>query len=826
MKYLRTKLSKLSSSLVIAGIGVLSMQAHSATGSFSAADLALRMEAIPTLQNGRAATEVLFFSPNDYVVLMSDATTARDVISQGRIPVVFSGDFAGIKGNIDTQGRFSIISGLGMPTSSTGFVVNYKASLVNSDGSLTEIASGFEKIQDNAPVLTPISISNTYVVGLSTQTPVGIVVTDQDLNDKATIAVEVKPRNGTVAINGDRAIYTPNLGFIGTDTFSVLAIDRYGAVGFKEITINVVNAVKPFADGVIFEVNPTTVDGHNYAEVLPLGMTEGVQVVHDRAQAAGVVAQGKTPVLIEIGGYPDVIKSVNIDNFATYLFPLGAAKAAGYQFSYKVTALDAAGVNLSTRSGVQVIKDAAPTLTPLTTTAAYIVGGPGTTPQAEFGVTATDKDPNDSVTLTVDTAPINGALDLSKPGKAVYTPKPGFFGADKFIVRATDSFGAFTVSTQYVNVVNGGVIESSITAPVKVSGFTPFTAGLALKLVNTKDASNIGSVQWQRQPAGGGDWAPAGTGVTLKATLTESGKFNYRAVVTNKWSQAQSETNIVQLEGITAPLPNLKLVSRMSTNVAPSNVNLTLMPVAAVDAEIMGKSKLTYTWTYPDTVQGKFSGTSANMLIPQQGVYEFNVKVTDALGRSADYPATVEILLVAPDLFTMELRKAQLYEREPMSYSIRAGLRLGAKGDTVSTYTLKIDDTVVGTPSNVMPRFIAGVPAGAHTISLSYESANGSRGSKSVQVNVAQNQPPVCTMTKTEYAKYMVTKVAATCKDNDGKLKGYQWIVDDVVQKSGASSIMVNMKDRTDSANVVFKALDDSGAIGGFETTVTKPVMP
>jgi hypothetical protein len=361
---------------------------------------------------------------------------------------------------------------------------------------------------------------------------------------------------------------------------------------------------------------------------------------------------------------------------------------------------------------------------------------------------------------------------------------------------------------------------------VKVSGYTPFTAGLALKLVNTKDASNIGSVQWQRQPAGGGDWAPAGTGVTLKATLTESGKFNYRAVVTNKWSQAQSETNIVQLEGITAPLPNLKLVSRMSTNVAPSNVNLTLMPVAAVDSEILGKSKLTYTWTYPDTVQGKFSGTSANMLIPRQGVYEFNVKVTDALGRSADYPATVEILLVAPDLFTMELRKAQLYEREPMSYSIRAGLRLGAKGDTVSTYTLKIDDTVVGTPSNVMPRFIAGVPAGAHTISLSYESANGSRGSKSVQVNVAQNQPPVCTMTKTEYAKYMATKVAASCKDNDGKLKGYQWIVDDVVQKSGSSSIIVNMKERTDSANVVFKALDDSGGIGGFETTVTKPVMP
>jgi hypothetical protein len=300
--------------------------------------------------------------------------------------------------------------------------------------------------------------------------------------------------------------------------------------------------VTAFNDGVIFEVSPAIVDGHNFAAVVPVGMTPGIQVVHDRAQAAGVVAQGKTPVLVEIGGYAEVIKSVNVDNFASYLFQLGAPKATGYQFSYKVTALDAAGVNLSTRSGVQVIKDAAPTLTPLTTTAAYIVGGPGTTPQAEFGLLGyRHADTMTRVTLSVDTAPTNGTLDLSKPGKAIYTPKPGFFGGDKFIVRATDGFGAFTVSTQYVNVVNGGVIESSITAPVKVSGYTPFTAGLALKLTDPKNSSNIGSVQWQRQPAGGGDWAPAGTGVTLKATLTESGKFNYRAVVTNKWSQAQSD---------------------------------------------------------------------------------------------------------------------------------------------------------------------------------------------------------------------------------------------------------------------------------------------
>ena len=228
----------------------------------------------------------------------------------------------------------------------------------------------------------------------------------------------------------------------------------------------------------------------------------------------------------------------------------------------------------------------------------------------------------------------------------------------------------------------------------------------------------------------------------------------------------------------------------------------------------------------PDTVQGKFIGTSANMVIPQQGVYQFNVKVTDAQGRSADYPATVEILLVAPDVFTMTLSKAQVYEREPMSYAIRSGLKLGAKGDKVNTYTLRIDDTVVGTPSAVMPRMITGVPAGAHTISLSYDSASGSHGSKSVQVNVAQNQPPVCTMTKTEYAKYMVTRVAAACKDNDGKIKGYQWVIDNVVQKSGSNSIIVNMKGRTDSANVVFKALDDSGAISSYETNVTPPAMP
>lgn len=78
-------------------------------------------------------------------------------------------------------------------------------------------------------------------------------------------------------------------------------------------------------------------EGKSVAAVNSVVVVPGVQVVHDRTQASGVVAQGKIPVLVEIGGYPDVIKSVNVDNFATYMF-LGAAKPSGYQFSYKVTA--------------------------------------------------------------------------------------------------------------------------------------------------------------------------------------------------------------------------------------------------------------------------------------------------------------------------------------------------------------------------------------------------------------------------------------------------------------------------------------------------------
>lgn len=85
----------------------------------------------------------------------------------------------------------------------------------------------------NAQKIAPAATNDTYKTGLNHSLTVdapGLLSNDTDANGNATLSVQTaptnNPSNGTVVLNSDGSFsYTPNNGFVGTDTFTYRVCD-------------------------------------------------------------------------------------------------------------------------------------------------------------------------------------------------------------------------------------------------------------------------------------------------------------------------------------------------------------------------------------------------------------------------------------------------------------------------------------------------------------------------------------------------------------------------------------------------------------------------
>lgn len=72
--------------------------------------------------------------------------------------------------------------------------------------------------RDVVPTCTPLSPTVQH------NEPAALALTCTDLNnDPITISIETPPANGSVTLNGNRAVYTPNAGHVGADSFTYKA---------------------------------------------------------------------------------------------------------------------------------------------------------------------------------------------------------------------------------------------------------------------------------------------------------------------------------------------------------------------------------------------------------------------------------------------------------------------------------------------------------------------------------------------------------------------------------------------------------------------------
>ena len=97
--------------------------------------------------------------------------------------------------------------------------------------------SPFQSIYNLSPIVAPDSVTTAF----NTAATIAVLANDTDPDgDTLSISSVTNGTNGTVLISGTNAVYTPNAGFVGSDSFTYMASDGKGgtATGTVSVTVN------------------------------------------------------------------------------------------------------------------------------------------------------------------------------------------------------------------------------------------------------------------------------------------------------------------------------------------------------------------------------------------------------------------------------------------------------------------------------------------------------------------------------------------------------------------------------------------------------------
>ncbi|MBP2000088.1 C4-type Zn-finger protein [Paenibacillus shirakamiensis] len=270
-------------------------------------------------------------------------------------------------------------------------------------------------IIDQPPVTQDVKISTPANIAVNG----AVIATDPDGNP-LTFTLNSSPANGTVTVNPDGTFtYTPNPGYIGPDSFTVLVSDGKGGTALSTVSVNVFN-LPPVATGTTVNTLESVPVNGAVTAVDPEGGPVTFTLLSPPVNGTVVVNPDGTFTYTPNPGF------VGQDSFSVLATDsLGATDAAGVIVNVAVNPPTTTDVNLVTNINIPVAGQ----------------------------VTATDP-AGDPLTFSLISAPVNGVAVVNPNGTFTYTPNPGFSGQDSFTVLVDDGKGGTAVSTVQIQVVN------------------------------------------------------------------------------------------------------------------------------------------------------------------------------------------------------------------------------------------------------------------------------------------------------------------------------------------------------------------------------------
>jgi len=294
------------------------------------------------------------------------------------------------------------------------------------------------------PIKVTISVKPVGVNDVD-QTPVNIpVTTTVKANDGAsgtgtTVTAGTVPTHGSIVVNASGTItYTPNAGYIGTDTYTYTLTTADGVVS-DPITVTITINNKPV--------------GTPDAGTTPINTPIAITVTTNDASAAGstvAIASAPSHGTVAIGPGAGVITYTPAAGFVgkdTYTYTLNN----GGILSDPIT------VTISVKPVGVDDADQTPVNTPV-----IVV------------VKANDGPSGTGTTVTAATTPAHGSIVVNASGSITYTPNAGYVGVDTY---------TYTLTTA------DGVVSDPITVTITV-----YTASMTLTKVANNTVSKVGDV--------------------------------------------------------------------------------------------------------------------------------------------------------------------------------------------------------------------------------------------------------------------------------------------------------------------------------------------
>ena len=321
-----------------------------------------------------------------------------------------------------------------------------------SDGSAWSAAATVTIAVSNG---TPTAVDDAATTAHDTS--VGGNVLDNDLDpddDPLSASLVTDVASGTLTLAGDGSwSYTPDAGFVGTDSFTYRVTDGEAVSNAATVTIDVTNATPVVGDDTA---------AVHHGETLTVAAPG---VLGDDTDGDGDALVVDLVVDVSDG-------TLTLDADGGYVYVPDPGFVGTDAFTY--TATD--GIAVSATATVTIdVTDAAPTAGD----DAWSVSHDHTLVVAPPGVLADDGDPDaDALTVSLVAGPSNGILSggaIGEDGGFMYTPDPSFVGTDTFTYELSD--GALTATaTVTIDVTNAGPVANDDTLTAHHRGTATGTA--------------------------------------------------------------------------------------------------------------------------------------------------------------------------------------------------------------------------------------------------------------------------------------------------------------------------------------------------------------
>ncbi len=347
-----------------------------------------------------------------------------------------------------------------------------------NDGTLLVIAGQMAEARHQSPgipypTVARVTFRGTFapqvtddVAETVEEQPVVIRVLDNDVavNPSMIVGGVTQGAHGSVAIGPlDVVTYTPEAGFLGTDTFTYIARDDIGDESLGTVTVTVIQANEPpVANPDSMTVNE---DGSGTFDVLlndtdpdddSITLVELIAGQHGSVSASSLSYAGVT--------YTAATPNFNGTDTFQYKITDGQGHFAFGTVTVTVTPVNDAPVAVNDTASVN--EDASVTVS----------------------VLANDTDvENDTLSVTAVTQGANGAVVINANGTVTYTPAANFNGSDSFTYTISDGNGGTSTATVTVTVtaVNDAPTANADSATVAEDGSVAITV-----LANDTDPEN------------------------------------------------------------------------------------------------------------------------------------------------------------------------------------------------------------------------------------------------------------------------------------------------------------------------------------------------